>query len=345
MARKSNKTSKNAVVIADSIENVVIDHHSQMSSWEPSFAQTVEFGAETVELSTTNLETTIEPPVTDAEIVEVIHEFLDEQNAVLDAEAPAVLAPDLYAEFGPVIEMSPELETLLEQIEGEEVRVTSATEEVQETPASNEPQGPTFAEIIAAYDEETVLAKAHAIADSITDRAAYERSTNPENANIQRTLAKVQSAFVSKAAARVMLATATSPDFINRSVHEGKRYNVYALGKAADIMKAATDGVLSNAINNACMRSLFAMRGAGLPFTLETAKACASKNYQCDAAVRRHLTRHTVSPSTAPTQASSTMQALVTLGVVKSTGSSKNPTFVLTDNPIVAHLEEVLKAA
>lgn len=304
-ARKtSSKASSRAkkVIIAETIENVVIDHSSQLESWTPAASE-------------------VEEILAAVEIEEV-------SNAA-------------YDELGPILVEQP-TDELLEQLSAEaEVYEEQAVQSEQ----ASELMQPTesFSDLIATFDDETVTAKAHAISAAIDDRVEHESEHG--NPNILSTLKKVRSAFVSKAAARVMLATNTAESFINRSVHEGKRYNVYALGKAADIMKAATDGVLSNAINNACMRSLFAMRTAGLPFTLETAKACASKNYSCDAAIRTHLIRHTVSTSTAPTQASSTMQALTTLGVVRSTGSSKNPTFVLTDHPIVAKLDEVLRAA
>jgi ABC-type microcin C transport system duplicated ATPase subunit YejF len=55
-----------------------------------------------------------------------------------------------------------------------------------------------------------------------------------------------------------------------------------------------------------------------------------------------HLVRHTVSASTAPTQASSTMQALETLGVVKRSGSGKNPVFEVVDGPLTRKIEELL---
>ena len=63
------------------------------------------------------------------------------------------------------------------------------------------------------------------------------------------------------------------------------------------------------------------------------------------AAIRKVLIRHTVSASTAPTQASSTMQALATLGVVKAEGSTRNPVYKLTNHPVVEKLEVLLKAA
>lgn len=317
MGRKINKTadvssSTALTVIPNDIGAVTIDHVSQLPSWTEA------------------------PGETDAELIAMIPEQIE-----------LARAEGAYDDLGPIVTVESD-EAFLEQIEAQAAVLESqASEDVQQPEATvDEPSEPVaqFTDVIAAFTEEDITAKAQAIADAITDRGTFERTSNPDNANIHKTLAKVQSAFVTKAAARVMLATNTSEDFINRSVHEGKRYNVYALGKAADIMKAATAGVMSNAINIACMKSLFAMKGAGLPFTLETAKACASKQYPCDAAIRQHLIRHTVAPGTAPTQASSTMQALATLGVVTTSGSSKNPTFTLTSHPIVEQLREAIAA-
>jgi hypothetical protein len=286
MARNSKKTP---IVIADSIIDPAIDHHTQTSSWAMS------------------------------------------ESAV-----------SLEDEFGPIL-IEPDADlALLEVIEAQ---AAVNDEQVSEAPASDDlASGADFKLAIESFSDEDVLAKAHAISDAIDVRGDFETQRDPNNVNIHKTLKKVRSAFVSKAAARVMLATNVSETFINRSVHEGACYNVYALGKIADLMKAATDGAMTTAINIACMRSLFAMQAAGKAFNLETAKACASKQYPCDAAIRQHLVRHTVAPGTAPTQASSTMQAMVTLGIVSTSGSAKNPTYALTKSPIVARMREVLAA-
>ncbi|WP_114217455.1 hypothetical protein [Ochrobactrum sp. 3-3] len=61
--------------------------------------------------------------------------------------------------------------------------------------------------------------------------------------------------------------------------------------------------------------------------------------------IAKLLTRHTVSPSTAPTQASSTMQALETVGAVKNVGTERAPVYRLLDTPIAKRLEAVAIAA
>jgi hypothetical protein len=213
---------------------------------------------------------------------------------------------------------------------------------IEETVAANDTEDRTFRELMLSHDELAVQGMTAEITASIDARAAFEAEKHGASHNIHKTLAKVRTAMLWKDTSRVMLAANVDPAFINRTLHDGSRYNVYALDKVADAVKGLADEVVSNAINRACMVSLFQMRKAGIPFTGEIAKACASDKIHVDVAIRKHLLRHTVSASTAPTQASSTMQALETLGIVRREGSARNPTFHLTDAPITNRLEEVL---
>lgn len=227
-------------------------------------------------------------------------------------------------------------------------------EAIEDAPVSEAPVETTpivqksgnFEEILASYEDALVTAMAHKIAAEVDIRATFEDEKNPENTSIQRTLKKVRSELVTKRAARVMLATNTDPSFINRVLHDGSRYNVYALGKYADLVRSLVDGHgLNNAINNAVAKSLFRCKNAGIMFTGEIAKAAASDKIRLDPSIAKTLVRHTVSSSTAPTQASSTMSALQTLGVVKIEGSTRNPTYRVTENPIASFLEAKLIAA
>lgn len=204
----------------------------------------------------------------------------------------------------------------------------------------------SFDAIVGAFDDAQVTAKVFEAAAAIDAREAFERDKKGEGHNILKTLANARKVMVTKRAARVLLATSVDPQILNRSVHEGARYNVYAIGKLADVIFGVTEGgAMRNAINLACMRSLFACKREGVPFTLDTAKMAASDKIRTsDAVLKRILIRHTVSESTAPTQASSTMQAFETLGIVTRSGSAKNPTFTLTDTPLVQKLEVMLAA-
>ncbi len=216
--------------------------------------------------------------------------------------------------------------------------------EVLGSSAEQVPGSSAFEVANANHYDEDVNEMVFAIKAEVDTREFFENQKNPENANIQRTLKKVRSQLVTKRAARVFLTCQVHPSFINRVLHDGSRYNVYALGKLSDIVFGLTGGILSNAINLACLRSLFACSKAGVTFTMETARACASNKIHIDPAVRKHLTRHTVSASTAPTQASSTMQALATLKVVNVGGTTRAPIYTPADTPIAERLAEMFAA-
>lgn len=238
------------------------------------------------------------------------------------------------------------------QIIEEAVQALEAIEEVHATEAPVEPvdldqQPMSLIDMMANLDQAEVMAKAKAIGAACDKRLAFEKAKHGDGANIEKAINRGRAMMTKDLnAARIMLAAQVDPDVINRSVHEGACYNVYAIAKLADLVNGLATGVITNAINKACMQSLFKFRAAGLTFSLESAKLAASDKIRvADKAIKDALVRHTVSASTAPTQASSTMQALETVGIVRREGSSRNPTFVLTDTPQTARLEEVLKAA
>lgn len=258
------------------------------------------------------------------------------------AHLPALEMPEETDATNAIDELDAALASL--EIEADPVHEEPAfsletTEEIAETESRADR---SFREIMSAFDETAVQGMTARITAAIEGRSDFETEKKGASHNIHKTLSKVRKALAWKDTSRVMLAANVDPSFINRTLHDGSRYNVYAVDKVADAVKGIADGVISNAINRACMVSLFQMRKAGIPFTGEIAKACASDKHHVDLAIRKHLLRHTVSASTAPTQASSTMQALETLGIVRREGSSRNPTFHLTDAPITKRLEEVL---
>jgi hypothetical protein len=253
-------------------------------------------------------------------------EGLQERDAAL---AALEIQPEDVASLAP----AKEIDTLERQPGADETEelVAQPIEEIAD-----------FRVLMLAHDELAVQSMTAEITAAIDARSAFETEKHGTSHNIHKTLSKVRKALMWKDTSRVMLAANVDPAFINRTLQDGSRYNVYAVDKVADAVTGLADGVVSNAINRACMVSLFQMREAGIPFTGEIAKACASDKVHVDLAIRKHLVRHTVSASTAPTQASSTMQALETLGIVRREGAARNPTFHLTDAPITHRLEEVL---
>ena len=276
----------------------------------------------------------------------------DEIAAVLETIDPAAETSvtagvvDHESQAGSWISEETAAEIQLDEVVAELTETAERCEETIPFPESDEAQAPTLAQKLASVPDEDVDRGVFKIAASVDDRAAFETEIE-SGPNIHSTLKKIRTQLVTKRAARLMLAINVDANFLNRTVHTGARYNVYAAGKLGDIVYGVTDGVVANAINVACMKSLFAFNKAGVPFTMECAKGAASKNYArgLDPSVRKHLISHTVAPGTAPTQASSTMQALVTLGVVKTNGAGKNPTYTVLDTPIAHKLEGMLAAA
>ncbi|RWJ03483.1 hypothetical protein [Mesorhizobium sp.] len=265
-----------------------------------------------------------EGQVSTTEGIELSEPLTDEQTAELEA-----------------------LEALSEELHNEELQDDAGeTEE-----PSDEDQAPveaTYEELLAVElaDHDAIEATRTVIAGAFDERAAFQRAKDSDNETIHRSLNKSRAKLIQEKAVACLLATSTAPDFITDSMHQGSAYNVYAADKLCDIVGALNGDVMHNAINIAVMKSLFAFRAANETFTGEMAKAACSKQIRiATPSLAKLLVRHTVSPPTAPTQASSTMQALQTLGIVVNKGSQKYPAYHLTDSPQTRRMEAVLKAA
>lgn len=201
-----------------------------------------------------------------------------------------------------------------------------------------------FASLTDSYTDEVKLEMAQKIAKGFDDRSAYEKTKNPNNERIQKTLDKTRAKLAMPSAAAVLLATQVHPDFINRSISEGSRYNVYAADKMADLVRGLRDGALTNKINIAIAKSLFAFKKAGEAFTGEMAKAAACDKVKVTREQQKLLTRHTIDPGTMSTQTSSTMTALISMGIVQNKGTFRAPIYELINSPQTARLEQVLSA-
>lgn len=182
------------------------------------------------------------------------------------------------------------------------------------------------------------------IGKAFDDRSAYETEKNKSNERIHKELDKSRAKLAMPGAAAVLLAAKVDHAFINRSVANGSRFNVYAADKLADLVKALQDGNMKNKVNIAVCKSMFRFRAAGQKFTGEMAKAAVCDKVKVDAAMAKLLVRHTVDPGTMSTQTSSTMTALQTLGIVKNTGSVRAPIYELTETPQTARLQAVMAA-
>lgn len=331
MARKNSKTSKivaqvETAIVNEAPENAIMHIDTEFdaaaqAALEVEMIAEIEADNHSAVLTDDDLDAIAEAIETEETPVRSCDHLIDES---METAATAGIV-DHGSQVGSWV--SPEL---AEEMAGQAVQDPSASE---------------FDALAASYSDEVVTDMVFATAKQIDDRTAFQRAKDPDNTNIQRTLDKVRKQLVTKRAARVMLACGiVDPLFINRQVHDGSSYNVYALGKLADVIFGVSDGLIANAINIACMRSLFACSKADVVFTQEVARAAASDKIHIDPAIRKHLVRHTVSASTAPTQASSTMQALATLGAVTVSGSTRSPVYTLTSNAIVNKLMAKLAA-
>mgnify|MGYP000852566618 CR=1 FL=1 len=232
----------------------------------------------------------------------------------------------------------------LQAIDEAEARA-QAYEDQAADQAANADQAPAvdFQTMLGAVTDDQVQGLQAALATEFGERARFERDANPNNDSIQKTLTKLQGILSKPGTLRSLVATGTGAGPINRSEVTGKRRNVYAIEKMADLLYGAVTGHLKNAVNIAVFSSLVKVQNAGLPFTTEVAKAATSDKIAVDNQLKGLLIRHTVAESTASTQQSSTMTALEDLGVVANTGTRGRPVYTLLDNPLSRRLVEITK--
>lgn len=258
------------------------------------------------------------------------------ENAILNAEIQNILDGESTAM--PVEDMAQALAAALG--DGEAAADTEAEED--DNASDNVLDARSFIEARDAVTLAEVTAMQTDLIAAFSNRAAYERASNPNNDNIQETLSKVQKGHLAHAISQGFVAAGVDPNYLNKSEVAGKRRNVYALLKLQDLIYGASSGHLKNAINIAVLVSMVKLERVKIGFTGVIAKACASDKSPVETSVAVHLRRHTVSESTASTQSSSTMTALEDLGVVVNTGSQKFPLWSFTDTALAKRLREVI---
>lgn len=203
----------------------------------------------------------------------------------------------------------------------------------------------SFEDIRAAVTEQAMKETANQVINVFENRMRTENRLKPGNEGLQVKLAKAKARMSALGVCGVMIAANVDPDFVNREVNEGARYNIYAIDKLNDLMAGLCSGTFRNAVNIAIMKSLFQFRAAGVTFNGVAAQAACSDKIKVEKGMTAHLVRHTVSAATAPTQTSSSTNALQTLGVIKNVGTTKFPIWQLTDNPVTDRVAEILKVA
>lgn len=203
----------------------------------------------------------------------------------------------------------------------------------------------SFVELCNAISDEDAKSFTLNVVASFDARAENEMKKNADNANIQKNLAKSRAKFARTSAARFMNVANVKSDFILRAERVNAQYNVYAIEKVADLIDAVMHKRALNAINLNVLKSIFKCASKDVAFTHKLAVASASDKVVVeDASVRKLLSRHNVSLTTASTQASSTMNALVTCNVVSEyMTDAREVAYRLNENALVEALREIVK--
>jgi hypothetical protein len=225
------------------------------------------------------------------------------------------------------------------------VPVEAEAPDEAEAPIEAQNDDLSFAERIDAVSQEQTEHMLAALSTGFANRATFEREKSGWNDNIQKTISKAVTKFAAVGIAKQMVAANANGDFMNESEVSGKRRNVYAFDKLHDLLAGASRGHMNNAINQAVAVSLVRCADVKLPFTMEIAKAAASDKCALPVAYVPYMRRHTVSASTASTQASSTMTALEVLGIVKNVGSHRMQVFELVDCALTRALVDHVRKA
>ncbi|MCK0198531.1 hypothetical protein MWN34_16625 [Ancylobacter sp. 6x-1] len=84
-------------------------------------------------------------------------------------------------------------------------------------------------EMMGNANPSLIAAKITDTAYALETRAAFEKAKNPANEKMQANLASYRKRMTSEIAARVMIATDVDPEFVNREISTGSRFNVYPL--------------------------------------------------------------------------------------------------------------------
>lgn len=203
-----------------------------------------------------------------------------------------------------------------------------------------------FADIFTGLAKATVTKTVTKVQANFADRMAFETTNSPKNKTIQTKLTSYAKKFAMPNVVGALMAANADLSFMNQSVagNETKRFNVYAIDKVADLAQALESGTVKNAINHATLINLFKAAANGVDFTSQHAQGSVSDKVALPAGHSKWMTRHTASASTAPTQASSTMNALQVLNVVENKGTTKAPVWHLTETPQTERFRNMFSA-
>lgn len=156
------------------------------------------------------------------------------------------------------------------------------------------------------------------LVSAIEERSAYEAAKNAENANIQKTLQGIRADLEHAAIAEVMASASVPSGFINAAERGNARYNVYAAEKVANVARVLAGAGRLNHYTRAILASAQRCKAAGLPFTHADAVSACSLSVKLTPEKAPYIVQYEkhIAPNTASTQASSSVAALKTFGIL-----------------------------
>ena len=187
-----------------------------------------------------------------------------------------------------------------------------------------------------------------ALIAAFDSRASFEASKNASNENIQKTLRDLLKSISRDSVCTVLQASNVNAAFINESIRVDSKFNVYAAQKVDNIACYMNKAEALNHYTLAILKTLLSLEKNEMKLTQEDAKsACTLEMKLKDAKREKHIVKYAkhVAISTANTQSSSSLEALVTFNVLQRSKDSENNTvFVLADNDTAKALIERISA-
>lgn len=161
---------------------------------------------------------------------------------------------------------------------------------------------------------------------AIAARASYETEKNSANDSIQSVLTSLHKAFNrAEVIAQIMIDSSVNAEFINRQERSNNRYNVYAAQKVENAVSAAS---ASEALNHYSLAILRAVCKLHTITHKDAVSLCSESVKHSDAKRERAIkslryAKH-VAATTASTQSSSSLNALLTCNILCESRNAEN---------------------
>jgi hypothetical protein len=183
---------------------------------------------------------------------------------------------------------------------------------------------------------QTVAQYIEALNNAFDARVAFEASKSKDaSSNIAHTLHMLRKEVTQEKTASVLQASYIDADFINRSIRADARLNVYAAQKYSNVARTIAKVETLNHYTRAILKTAQAFAQAELQMTSDDAKSACTLDMKVKDAKREKLiskyAKH-IAVSTANTQSSSSLDALVAFDVLKRSKNDANETIYIVNN-------------